>query len=1301
MKSFLVSLLGLVLSVSVGAEPLLKGRVWLASGPPAAGVHVRLFDLTDLRRSVGTTTDEAGYFALPLATVGGPALPQDFALGQNYPNPFNPSTIIPYQIPTTTHVRLEVFNLLGQWLATLVDGERPAGAHTAHWDATDAAGQAVGAGVYIYRLTGDGHTVSRRMVLVDGQAGLPAGGSGPRQPAAGGVKTDDSVYGLTVAGAGLIAYVNPAFRVGSDPVNLVLEQPGGKARMKVATGGILGDVNNDSQVDAFDALYVALYSKDPSITLPNNGDISLGDVNGDGTVDLADALILALYTVNPSDPTLPPGIGQPVDGSGDDHGDSPSSATPLAVGGSRSGQIEPGGDVDYFRVQVSASGDLTVHTTGSLDTKGQLEDSAGSVLARDDDGGDGYNFRLAHAVSAGTYYIKVEGYNASTTGRYTIHASGPGGDGGPVNIPDANLRAVIAAELGKAPNAPITPDEMATLTDLEAHNQGIRDLTGLEFATNLRILVIGYNSISDVSPLASLTNLTYLYLHHNSITDVSPLAGLTNLSILELSNNSISDIAPLVANTGLGSGDEVYLVNNPLSSTSLNTHIPALESRGVIVQLEYLDDDEDDHGDSPSAATALAVGSSRSGQIEPGGDVDYFRVQVSSSGDLTVHTTGSLDTKGQLEDSAGAVLARDDDGGDGYNFRLAHAVSAGTYYIKVEGFNASTTGSYTIHASGPGGGDDGGPVNIPDANLRAVIADSLGKAPNAPITEGEMATLTSLEATDQGIRDLTGLEFATNLTGLNLGPELVDNSWVNSNAISNLSPLSGLTNLTTLWLDFNNIADLSPLSGLTNLTELRLDANNISDVSPLSGLTNLTTLDLSGNSLTDVSPLSGLTNLIWLNLISNNITDVSPLSGLTNLTTLWLDFNNIADLSPLSGLTNLTELGLDSNSLTDVSPLSGLTNLRGLWLATNSISDLAPLVANTGLGSGDEVYLSNNPLSSTSLNTHIPALESRGVTVHYEGGGGGDHGGPVNIPDANLRAVIAEALGKAPNAPITEGEMATLTSLVARDQGIRDLTGLEFATNLTGLNLGPELVDNSWVNSNAISNLSPLSGLTNLTWLYLSFTSLTDVSPLSGLTNLTTLDLGGNSLTDVSPLSGLTNLTTLDLGGNSLTDVSPLSGLTNLTGLWLYDNSLADVSPLSGLTNLAELGLSFTSLTDVSPLSGLTNLRVLLLSGNNLADVSPLSGLTNLTELWLNDNSISDISPLVANTGLGSGDEVYLWRNPLSSTSLNTHIPALESRGVTVDYEGSAKVITGDAKSSMQGRMNSPRSERINRKSAR
>ena len=176
MKSLIGSLIGLVLSVSVGAEPLLEGRVRLSSGQPAVGVQVRLFDLTDLRRFVDTTTDAAGFFALSLQTFSterGTALPTDFALGQNYPNPFNPSTIIPYQLPASGHVRLDVFNVLGQRLATLVDAERSAGAHTAQWDGTDAAGRAVGAGVYIYRLSSGGMRESRRMVLVDGQAGIP------------------------------------------------------------------------------------------------------------------------------------------------------------------------------------------------------------------------------------------------------------------------------------------------------------------------------------------------------------------------------------------------------------------------------------------------------------------------------------------------------------------------------------------------------------------------------------------------------------------------------------------------------------------------------------------------------------------------------------------------------------------------------------------------------------------------------------------------------------------------------------------------------------------------------------------------------------------------------------------------------------------------------------------------------------------------------------------------------------------------------------------------------------------------
>ena len=425
MKSLIGGFIGLVLSIHVGAEPLLEGRVRLSSGQPAVGVQVRLFDLTDLRRSVGTTTDAAGYFALPLQTRSrGTALPTDFALGQNYPNPFNPSTIIPYQLPAAGHVRLDVFNVLGQRLATLVDAEQSARAHTTQWDGTDAAGRAAGAGVYIYRMSGGGVTVSRRMVLVDGQAGVPAVGAAAQGPVRSAVEraveADDRIYGLTVSGEGLVAYVDPAFRVGVNEADIVLKEHGGSPLMKLAAGGILGDVNNDGQVDLFDALYVLLYNEDSYIALPNHVDISLGDVNGDGTVDLVDALILIQYSEDPSNPALPPGIGE-----GDDHGDTLSEATQVALGSSITGSLLAD-DTDYFRVTVSSLGTLVAYTTGSTDTYGSILDGSGSVLAEDDESGERSNFLVFTSVGAGTYYIEVRGYSSSTTGNYTLHvASGP------------------------------------------------------------------------------------------------------------------------------------------------------------------------------------------------------------------------------------------------------------------------------------------------------------------------------------------------------------------------------------------------------------------------------------------------------------------------------------------------------------------------------------------------------------------------------------------------------------------------------------------------------------------------------------------------------------------------------------------------------------------------------------------------------------------------------------------------------------------------------------------------------------
>ncbi len=334
----------------------------------------------------------------------------------------------------------------------------------------------------------------------------------------------------------------------------------------------------------------------------------------------------------------------------------------------------------------------------------------------------------------------------------------------------------------------------------------------------------------------------------------------------------------------------------------------------------------------------------------------------------------------------------------------------------------------------PSGG--GTTVTIPDANLRAVIADSLGKASGAPITRAEMATLTRLDAPNKGIRNLTGLEHATNLQWVGLGGVWVNDELVNSNDISNLSPLSNLTNLTNLDLSRNSISDISVLSNLTNLTWLHLGENSISSISPLSNLTNLTVLYLWVNRISDISVLSNLTNLTWLALAINSISDISALSNLTNLTVLYLYNNRISDISVLSNLTNLERLSLWDNSISSISSLSNLTNLTWLYLSDNSVSDISPLVANTGLGAGDTVDLKSNPLSSTSINTHIPALQRRGVTVEFDiSSGSGGSGG--SSPD-----LIVESPSVSDNT-LTIGQSFTLSATV-RNQG----TGSSAATTL-------------------------------------------------------------------------------------------------------------------------------------------------------------------------------------------------------------------------------------------------------------
>jgi hypothetical protein len=93
--------------------------------------------------------------------------PTAFELAQNYPNPFNAQTVIRYRLAARGAVQVSVYNLAGQRLLTLVDGERPAGTHTITWDGRDEGGRVLASGVYLYRIEGEqGFSQMRKMLLL-------------------------------------------------------------------------------------------------------------------------------------------------------------------------------------------------------------------------------------------------------------------------------------------------------------------------------------------------------------------------------------------------------------------------------------------------------------------------------------------------------------------------------------------------------------------------------------------------------------------------------------------------------------------------------------------------------------------------------------------------------------------------------------------------------------------------------------------------------------------------------------------------------------------------------------------------------------------------------------------------------------------------------------------------------------------------------------------------------------------------------------------------------------------------------
>ena len=439
-----------------------------------------------------------------------------------------------------------------------------------------------------------------------------------------------------------------------------------------------------------------------------------------------------------------------------------------------------------------------------------------------------------------------------------------------VEIPDPNLRASIVDALGIPRGSPITQEDMNRLTDLDVQDQGIANLTGLEFATNLTFLQLKSNRIEDISPLANLTKLTELHLGGNRIEDISPLANLTQLTVLRLNENfqieDISSLANLVELRRANLDRNKIIDVSPLARLTklelLDFRVNRIEDISPLANLTQL--------------TVLRLSSNKIIDVSPLANLtnlvalwlsDNRITDVTALANLTQLTELRLDNN-RIED-----------------------VSPLENLTNLEQLDTNNNPIFD---------PDSPLVEVPDPNLRAAVRETLNLPDRVPLTQASMRQLTALNARDRQIESLTGLEYATNLTVLHL----------QANRIEDIRPLGNLMQLTKLDLSKNRIEDVGPLENLTQLAFLRLRENRIVDVSPLKNLKSLISLLLNRNQITDVTALANLTQLTELRLNENRIVDVSPLANLSKLETLDIRHNLIPDYTTLDRLA-LTEFLYD------------------------------------------------------------------------------------------------------------------------------------------------------------------------------------------------------------------------------------------------------------------------------------------------------------------------------------------------------------------------------------------------------
>ena len=345
-------------------------------------------------------------------------------------------------------------------------------------------------------------------------------------------------------------------------------------------------------------------------------------------------------------------------------------------------------DEDYFVfsiaddqhgfLTVEAANDLDTAADGDADTTGTLFGPLGEIVI-DSNSGAGNHFKMRVPVKTGDYLVQVTG----SAGGYKLEFD-----------LDKALDLMIPPDRGSNPNGLDCTDgngdyEICATPDTNVEQERDRYSILVEESGELYVHTEGGTNTfgilygPDGSKIAENDDSGS---GQNFRIAVNVDAGM-HLIEVRGKDRSVQGAYELVTNFIAGPGPEP----------------PTTRPEPPTTRPEPDPEPTDDHGNTQQRATSVTGDSSTSGRLSasdrenPAGDVDYFEIEVTQAGTLTVRTTGSTDTEGTLYRGSTQV-AMNDDSGDGNNFEIVEEVTPGTYHVAVRGYRGRT-GAYTLQVS--------------------------------------------------------------------------------------------------------------------------------------------------------------------------------------------------------------------------------------------------------------------------------------------------------------------------------------------------------------------------------------------------------------------------------------------------------------------------------------------------------------------------------------------------------------------------------------------------------------------------